>query len=55
MCDWASQRAVQLILETAGGQVAEGVIEVYPKPAEPKALTLRPEKIKALRKDAKKR
>jgi phenylalanyl-tRNA synthetase beta chain len=48
ICDWASQRAVQLILETAGGQLAEGVVDVYLKPAEPKTLTLRPEKIKAL-------
>jgi phenylalanyl-tRNA synthetase beta chain len=48
ICDWASQRAAQLILETAGGQLAEGVVDVYPKPAEPKTLTLRPEKIKAL-------
>ncbi len=31
ICDWASQRAAQLILETAGGQLAEGVVDVYPK------------------------
>ena len=48
ICDWASQRAVQLILETAGGQLAGGVLDVYPQPAELKTLTLRPEKIKAL-------
>ena len=40
ICDWASRRAAQLILETAGGQLAEGVVDVYPKPAEPKRLTL---------------
>ena len=40
ICDWASQRAVQLILETAGGQSAEGVVDVYPSPAQPKELTL---------------
>ena len=28
ICDWASQRAAQLILETAGGQLAEGVVDV---------------------------
>jgi phenylalanyl-tRNA synthetase beta chain len=39
--DWASQRAAQLILETAGGQLAEGVVDVYPSPAQPKELTLR--------------
>ncbi len=40
ICDWASQRAAQLILETAGGQLAEGVVDIYPKSAEPKQLTL---------------
>ena len=40
ICDWASQRAAQLILETAGGQLAEGVVDVYPKPAQPKEITL---------------
>jgi phenylalanyl-tRNA synthetase beta chain len=40
ICDWASQRAAQLILETAGGQLAEGVVDIYPKPAQPKELTL---------------
>ena len=38
--DWASQRAAQLILETAGGQLAEGVVDVYPSPKQPKELTL---------------
>jgi phenylalanyl-tRNA synthetase beta chain len=41
ICDWASQRAVQLILETAGGKLAGGVVDAYPKPAEPKSITLR--------------
>ncbi len=41
ICDWASQRTAQLILETAGGQLAEGVVDVYPSPAQPKELTLR--------------
>lgn len=40
ICDWASQRAAQLILETAGGQLAAGVVDVYPQPAEPKELPL---------------
>ena len=38
--DWASQRAAQLILETAGGQLAEGVVDIYPQPAKTKTLTL---------------
>ncbi len=40
ICDWASQRAVQLILETAGGQLAEGVVDVQPKAREQKEITL---------------
>jgi phenylalanyl-tRNA synthetase beta chain len=41
ICDWASQRAVQLILETAGGTLAQGVVDAYPKPVEPKEIALR--------------
>ena len=40
ICDWAGQRAAQLILEIAGGQVAEGVVDVCPSHAQPKELTL---------------
>ena len=48
ICDWASQRAAQLILETAGGQLAEGVVDAYPKPVEPKQVTLRHHKVNEL-------
>jgi phenylalanyl-tRNA synthetase beta chain len=48
ICDWAGQRAAQLILETAGGRLAEGVVDVYPKPAEPKQITLHFSKSKDL-------
>ena len=48
ICDWASQRAAQLILETAGGQLAEGVVDAYPKPIEPKQFTLRHHKVNEL-------
>ncbi len=41
ICDWASQRAAQLILETAGGTLAPGVVDAYPKPFEPKQIALR--------------
>ncbi len=44
ICDWASQRAAQLILETAGGQLAEGVVDAYPNPAKPKQIVLRYQK-----------
>jgi phenylalanyl-tRNA synthetase beta chain len=48
VCDWASQRAAQLILETAGGQLAEGVVDAYPNPVEPKQITLRHHKVNEL-------
>src|ERR1017187_4276032 len=38
ICDWASQRAAQLILETAGGTLAQGVVDAYPKAFEPKQI-----------------
>ena len=41
ICDWASQRAAQLILETAGGRLAEGILDAYPKPFQPKQMALR--------------
>jgi len=41
ICDWASQRAAQLILETAGGTLAQGVVDAYPKPFTPKVIPLR--------------
>jgi phenylalanyl-tRNA synthetase beta chain len=44
ICDWASRRAAQLILETAGGQLADGVVDAYPKPVEPGEITLRHQK-----------
>ena len=40
--DWASRRCAELILEHAGGQLAEGVADVQPRSAEPPApVTLR--------------
>jgi phenylalanyl-tRNA synthetase beta chain len=48
ICDWASRRAAQLILETAGGQLAGGVVDACPKPFEPKKISLRFEKTNAL-------
>src|SRR6185369_6186867 len=41
ICDWASQRAAQLILETGGGTLADGVVDAYPKAFEPKEIALR--------------
>lgn len=41
LTDWASRRAVQLILQTAGGRVATGKVEFHPSPAPPRRVTLR--------------
>jgi phenylalanyl-tRNA synthetase beta chain len=46
--DWAGARCAQLILETAGGQPAEGVVDAYPKPVEPKQIALRHHKVNEL-------
>jgi phenylalanyl-tRNA synthetase beta chain len=46
--DWAGARCAQLILETAGGQLAEGLVDAYPKPVEPKQITLRHHKVNEL-------
>ena len=48
VCDWASRRAAQLILQTAGGQLAGGVVDAYPTPVEPKEITLRHQKVNEL-------
>jgi phenylalanyl-tRNA synthetase beta chain len=46
--DWASQRAVDLILQTAGGQLAEGVVDAYVRRPEPNQITLRHVKAREL-------
>jgi len=46
--DWASRRATQLIIDTAGGQPAEGVIDAYPKKFEPHEIPLRYTKLNEL-------
>lgn len=46
--DWASQRAAQLILETAGGQLAEGVVDMQPKAKDVKTIVLRYAKTEAM-------
>jgi phenylalanyl-tRNA synthetase beta chain len=48
ICDWASRRAAQLILETAGGELAQGVVDVYPTPAKQKEVALHFQKTTAL-------
>src|SRR5262252_629528 len=48
ICDWASRRAADLILQTAGGKLVAGVADAYPKPFAPKQVTLRPGKANEL-------
>jgi len=48
MTDWASRRCAQLILETAGGRLAAGAVDAYPRPLEPRQITLRHEKVNQL-------
>jgi phenylalanyl-tRNA synthetase beta chain len=48
IADYASQRAAQLILQTAGGSLVPGVVDAHPKPVEPKQITLRHHKVNEL-------
>ncbi len=48
ICDWASRRAAQLILQTAGGELARGLVDAYPQPVERKQITLRHHKVNEL-------
>jgi phenylalanyl-tRNA synthetase beta chain len=46
--EWASQRAAQLIVETAGGALAEGAVDAFPQQPEPVEITLRHARTDAL-------
>ncbi len=48
MIDWASKRTAQLITQTAGGRVARGVVDTYPKKPKQKEVTLRPSRLSKL-------
>jgi phenylalanyl-tRNA synthetase beta chain len=48
ICDWASRRAAQLILQTAGGALAQGVVDAYPTPVQAAQIKLRPHKVNEL-------
>lgn len=48
ICDWASARAAQLILETASGTLAEGVVDAYPRSFEERQIALRHSRTNAL-------
>ncbi len=44
----ALDMAASLILDLAGGEVAKGVLDVYPKPIRPWTVKLRPERVKTI-------
>ncbi|MGZ5567317.1 MAG: phenylalanine--tRNA ligase subunit beta, partial [Limisphaerales bacterium] len=48
ICDWASRRAAQLIVETAGGKVLEQSIDAFPNPPTAKEIALRLNKTEEL-------
>ncbi len=41
ICDWASQRAAQLMVEIAGGSIVPGLVDIQPQVSPPKTITLR--------------
>lgn len=48
LTDWASRRCAQLLLETAGGRLAAGVVDAFPAPPPPHQITLRHRKVNEL-------
>jgi phenylalanyl-tRNA synthetase beta chain len=46
--DWASKRTAELITQVAGGKVAKGLIDVYPRRPSQKQVTLRPSRLNKL-------
>jgi phenylalanyl-tRNA synthetase beta chain len=48
LTDWASRRCAQLLLETAGGRLAAGVVDAFPAPPAPHQITLRHRKVNEL-------
>lgn len=45
ICEAASRRAAELILQTAGGTLASGIVDACPAPVQPKQITLRHQKV----------
>jgi phenylalanyl-tRNA synthetase beta chain len=46
--DWASKRTAQLIVQAAGGKVAKGVVDAYPRKPTIRQVTLRPSRVAKL-------
>ncbi len=39
--DWASRRTAQLIVQLAGGRIAQGVVDAYPRRPQPRQVSMR--------------
>ncbi|MBN8249048.1 MAG: phenylalanine--tRNA ligase subunit beta [Verrucomicrobia bacterium] len=48
ICEFASRRCAEWILQTAGGTLEAGVVDVQPSPFQPVSIALRPERTTAL-------
>ncbi|MHC4397055.1 MAG: phenylalanine--tRNA ligase subunit beta [Planctomycetota bacterium] len=48
MIDFASKRTAQLITQVAGGKIAKGIVDIYPKKPAKKQVTLRLSRLKKL-------
>lgn len=46
--DWASQRTAQLIVQVAGGRVAGGVVDAYPRKPQPRQVAMRLSRLNSL-------
>ncbi len=46
--DWASQRTTQLIVQLAGGRVARGMVDAYPRRHQPLEVTMRMSRLSKL-------
>ncbi len=46
--DWASQRTTQLIVQLAGGRVARGMVDAYPRRYQPLEVTMRLSRLRKL-------
>lgn len=46
--DFAAWRAAQLIQEIAGGEIARGIVDVYPVCVQPRVIDVRPERVNAV-------
>lgn len=46
--EWASQRTAQLIVEWAGGRIARGVVDAYPRRPQPRQVRMRPSRLSKL-------